>query len=55
MAEKRVEKEGTASNASEAKLWLAWKGWIKDHNRALSLLDSRGQDLSYETYDFRCT
>lgn len=55
MAETRVEKESPAPKAPAAKFWLAWKGWIKDHNRPLSLLDSRGQDLSYETYDFRCT
>lgn len=52
MAETRFKKESTAPKALAAKFWLAWKGWIEDYHRALSLLDSRGQDLSYQTYDF---
>lgn len=52
MEEKRVEKESSAPNALTAKFWLARQGWIKDYNRALSLFDSRGQDLPYQTHDF---
>ena len=55
MVETRVKKESTATKTPTAKFWLAWKGWVKDNNRALSLLDSRGQDISHETHDFRCS
>ena len=52
MAETRVKKEVTASEAPTAKFRSAGERWIEDNSRALSLVDSRSQDSSHETYDF---
>ena len=51
LAEERVKKERTAPKTPEAEFGLTGQGWFKDNNRPLSVLNSRGQNLSYETYD----
>ena len=55
MAEAGVEEESTAPEAPSTKFWSTRQGWIKDNNRTLPVIDSRGEDLSYKTHDFRCT
>ena len=51
LAEEGVKKESTAPKTPEAKFGLTGQGWFKDNNRPLSVLNSRGQNLSYETHD----
>ena len=52
LAEERVKKERTAPKTPEAKFGLAGQGLFKDNHRPLSVFNSRGQNLSYETHDF---
>ena len=47
LAEERIKKDRTAPNTSEAKLGPTGQGWFADNNRPLSVLNSRGQNLSY--------
>ena len=51
LAEERVKKERTAPKTPEAKFGFTGQGWFKDNNRPLSILNRRGQNISYETYD----